>query len=120
MCEAGALIDLRRRTLLLFAAEGPITRLRHRAATWEALAAAWPGWELRWTYDGPAELREYLGLDPEDVRRHSGAPYPEFAMERDDEELSDPGGQQQEQPGVGVGGRSAGQCVVGRCGQLGP
>ncbi|MFG2334276.1 hypothetical protein ACGFMM_32390 [Streptomyces sp. NPDC048604] len=89
-CEAGALIDLRRRTLFLFASEGPITRLRHRAALWEALGAAWPGWELRWTYDGPAELREYLGLDPEDVRWHGGSPYPEFAMERDDEELSDP------------------------------
>ncbi|WP_406865001.1 hypothetical protein ABZO31_32995 [Streptomyces sp. HUAS MG47] len=91
-CEAAALIDLPRRTLFLFAWEGPITELRHRAATWEALGAAWPGWELRWTYDGPADLREYLGLDPEGVREPElglGV-FPEYAMEPGDEELAEP------------------------------
>lgn len=89
-CEAAALIDLRRRTLLLFAWEGPITQMRHRAAVWEALRHAWPGWELRWTFDGPADLRVCLGLDPEDVRWRGRSLCPEFAMDLDDEELADP------------------------------
>jgi hypothetical protein len=89
MCEAAALIDLRSRTLLLFASEGPITQMRHRSATWELLRRAWPGWELRWTYDGPAELASYLGLDPEEVRYRPPSVYSESALDLDDEELAD-------------------------------
>ncbi|MGK5630319.1 hypothetical protein [Streptomyces sp. URMC 123] len=89
MCEAAVLIDLRRKALLLFAWEGPITRMRHRAATWELLRTAWPDWELRWTYDGPAALLARLGLDPEAVRDRDRFTCPEFPLEADDEELSE-------------------------------
>ncbi|MFD7444477.1 hypothetical protein [Streptomyces sp. NPDC059909] len=67
-CQGAALVDLGRKVLLMFAWEGPTARMRHRAAAWELLRHAWPGWELRWTFDGPADLRAYLGLDPETVR----------------------------------------------------
>ncbi|WP_329124417.1 hypothetical protein [Streptomyces sp. NBC_01353] len=90
MCEAGALVDLRSRTLLFFAREGPVTQMRHRAATWELLRRAWPGWELRWTYDGSAELAARLGLDPEEVREPHRSVYPEAALDLDDDELEDP------------------------------
>ncbi|MFD7325628.1 hypothetical protein ACFV9D_31840 [Streptomyces sp. NPDC059875] len=86
-CEAAVLIDLRRRTLLLFAWEGPITQMRHRAAMWEVLHRAWPGWELRWTYDGPAELATCLGLDPEEVRYRHPSLCLELALDLGDEEL---------------------------------
>ncbi|MEU6878762.1 hypothetical protein [Streptomyces sp. NPDC046712] len=89
MCEAAALIDLRSRTLLLFAWEGPITQMRHRSATWEVLRRAWPGWELRWTYDGPAELAAYLGLDPDEVRYRRPSVYAESALDLGDEELDE-------------------------------
>ncbi|WP_369248543.1 hypothetical protein [Streptomyces sp. R41] len=42
--------------------------MRHRAAAWELLGEAWPGWALRWAYDGQAELRGYLGLDLEPIQ----------------------------------------------------
>ncbi|GGR32675.1 hypothetical protein GCM10010251_56000 [Streptomyces aurantiogriseus] len=86
-CEAAALFDLRRRILLFFASEGPVTQFRHRAVTWERIARAWPGWELRWTYDGPADLRRHLGLDPEAVRESDRKVYPAPVLEPDDEEL---------------------------------
>ncbi|MFJ2831460.1 hypothetical protein ACIPC1_28510 [Streptomyces sp. NPDC087263] len=87
-CEAAALIDLRRKTLFLFTWEGAITRMRHRAAAWEVLSRAWPGWELRWTYDGQAELLACLGLDPEKSRDPDRSVYPELVLEPDDEELA--------------------------------
>ncbi|MGV9313955.1 hypothetical protein ACWDR0_17460 [Streptomyces sp. NPDC003691] len=94
MAQGGVLLDLGRKVLLLFAWEGPSTELRHRAAVFELIRAAWPGWEVRWLYDGPAELREYVGLDPEYVRcREGDASLPPF-LAPGDEDLtgSDPGG----------------------------
>ncbi|GAA4885333.1 hypothetical protein [Kitasatospora terrestris] len=94
MAQGGVLLDLGRKVLLFFAWEGPSTELRHRAATFELVRAAWPGWEVRWLYDGAAELRAYVGLDPEFVRdrgaRLSRAPF----LAPGDEDLAgpDPGG----------------------------
>ncbi|MEU4506600.1 hypothetical protein [Streptomyces sp. NPDC024089] len=89
-CQGAALIDLGRKVLMLFAWEGPSTETHHRAATLELLQEAWKGWEVRWMYDGPAELRTYLGLDPEHVRdRDSGLAVGPL-LEPDDEELAHP------------------------------
>ncbi|MEU9337968.1 hypothetical protein AB0D49_33205 [Streptomyces sp. NPDC048290] len=94
MAQGGVLLDLGRKVLLFFAWEGPSTELRHRAAMFELIRAAWPGWEVRWLYDGPAELREYVGLDQEYVRCRDAdlslAPF----LAPDDEDLAgpDPGG----------------------------
>ncbi|GAA1937796.1 hypothetical protein [Kitasatospora viridis] len=68
MAQAGVLVDLGRKVLLFFAWEGPSAELRSRAVMFELVRAAWPGWEVRWLYDGAAELRAYVGLDPEYVR----------------------------------------------------
>lgn len=94
LAQGGILLDLGRKVLLFFAWEGPSTELRHRAAVFELIRAAWPGWQVRWLYDGPAELREYVGLDPEYVRCRdsplSSAPF----LAPGDEDLAgpDPGG----------------------------
>ncbi|MEU6339709.1 hypothetical protein ABZ883_01960 [Streptomyces sp. NPDC046977] len=94
MAEGGVLLDLGRKVLMFFAWEGPSTELRYRAAVFGLIRAAWPGWDVRWLYDGPAELREYVGLDPEYVRcrdqHRSQAPL----LAPDDEDLAwpDPGG----------------------------
>ncbi|MFB7241358.1 hypothetical protein CW362_15195 [Streptomyces populi] len=94
MAQGGILLDLGRKVLLFFAWEGPSTELRHRAAMFESIRAAWPGWEVRWLYDGPAELREYVGLDPEYVRRRDADLSSAPLLAPDDEDLtgSDPGG----------------------------
>ncbi|MEV6550968.1 hypothetical protein AB0M57_19990 [Streptomyces sp. NPDC051597] len=67
-CEGAVLVDPHRRVLLVFVRDGPTTCMRHRAAALELLRHSWPGWQVRWTFDGPAELRAYLGLDPDAVR----------------------------------------------------
>lgn len=94
MAQGGILLDLCRRVLLFFAWEGPSTELRHRAAMFELIRAAWPGWEVRWLYEGWAELREYVGLDAEYVRCRDSDPSLAPFLAPDDEDLagSDPGG----------------------------
>ncbi|MFE6871244.1 hypothetical protein ACFVFS_32385 [Kitasatospora sp. NPDC057692] len=90
LCQGAALIDLGRRVLLLFAWEGPSAGLRHRAAALELLRQAWPGWEVRWAYDGNADLRTYLGLDPEAVRDRGRGTWPGTVLAPDDEDLVHP------------------------------
>ncbi|MFJ9953383.1 hypothetical protein [Kitasatospora sp. NPDC091207] len=90
MCQGAALIDLGRKVLMLFAQEGLSAQMRHRAATLELLREAWTGWEIRWMYDGPAELRTYLGLDPEHVRDRDGGLLVGPLFEPDDEDPADP------------------------------
>ncbi|MFJ6620735.1 hypothetical protein ACIQOW_24560 [Kitasatospora sp. NPDC091335] len=89
-CQGAALLDLGRKVLLLFAWEGPSTVMRYRAATLDLLREAWPGWDVRWAYDGPAELRTYLGLDPEYVRDRVRGTCRGPLLEPEDEELADP------------------------------
>ncbi|MFD9487469.1 hypothetical protein ACFWBX_26580 [Streptomyces sp. NPDC059991] len=88
-CEGAVLVDPHRRVLLAFASDGPTTCMRHRAAALDLLRHAWPGWQLRWTYDGPAELRAYLGLDPGAVRDPRGEVYAGAALAPGDEELAE-------------------------------
>ncbi|MFE3502549.1 hypothetical protein ACFXPX_19520 [Kitasatospora sp. NPDC059146] len=94
VAQGGVLLDLGRKVLLFFAREGPSTELRHRAAIFELIRVAWPGWEVRWLYDGAAELRAYVGLDPEYVRCRDAdltlAPF--LAPEAEDLAWPDPGG----------------------------
>ncbi|WP_237518954.1 hypothetical protein, partial [Streptomyces sp. SID5910] len=94
VAHGGILLDLGRKVLLFFAWQGPSTELRHRAAMLELIRRAWPGWEVRWLYDGSAELREYVGLDPEYVRCRDSAPSLAPLLAPDDEDLAgpDPGG----------------------------
>ncbi|MFE7184373.1 hypothetical protein [Streptomyces erythrochromogenes] len=87
MVEAGVLADPFRRLLLVFAWEGPAASLRTRAAGLELLRLAWPGWEVRWLYDGQSGLRAHLGLGPQEP---DAAVHPGPALEPDDEELADP------------------------------
>ncbi|MET7297972.1 hypothetical protein [Embleya sp. NPDC005575] len=93
MAQGGVLLDLGRKVLLFFAWEGPSTEFRHRAATFELIRAAWQGWRVEWLYDGAAELRGYVGLDPEYVRRPESALFVAPFLAPEDEDLAwpDPG-----------------------------
>ncbi|MGW6979809.1 hypothetical protein ACWGE1_10210 [Streptomyces sp. NPDC054932] len=103
MIEAGVLADPARRLLLVFTWEGPAASLRTRAATLELLRGAWPGWQVRWLYDGQSGLRAHLGLDPQEPDR---SVYPGPALEPGDEELDDP------DPAVAVVTTGSGRCHV--------
>ncbi|MGW2399443.1 hypothetical protein ACWCYY_23065 [Kitasatospora sp. NPDC001664] len=89
MAQAGILADFHHKVLLCFVWEGPTAELRYRQVALELIRAAWPGWEFRWLYDGATELREYLGLDPEFVRRRPSDPEEPSFMGPDDENLPD-------------------------------
>lgn len=116
MAQGGILLDLGRKVLLFFAWEGPSTELRHRSAVFELIRAAWPGWEVRWLYDGSAELREYVGLDPEYVRCRDSALSLAPFLAPDDEDLAgpDPGGVVITVSTTGAAG-TAGTAGTGRC-----
>ncbi|MFQ6225780.1 hypothetical protein [Nocardia sp. NPDC002869] len=72
-CEAVVLIDVRRRVLALSGRLGmswfedvltPSSgelQYAYRAAYYALLAQAWPGWELRWAYEGIDDIVRYLG-----------------------------------------------------------
>jgi hypothetical protein len=75
-CSGAALIDLRRRVLLWFARRGSVVEMRHRQAVFELLRRAWPGWDVRWTHHGLADLRGYPGLDLTVVRERPARPGP--------------------------------------------
>jgi hypothetical protein len=72
-CEAGLLIDRRRKVLLFFGAHQQVLQLDLRAALFEVLRRSWPGWTVLWAYGGLADLRTYVGAER---RRDSAAPPP--------------------------------------------
>ncbi|MFD0275313.1 hypothetical protein ACFVHB_15605 [Kitasatospora sp. NPDC127111] len=90
MAQGGVLLDLGQKVLLFFAWEGPSAELRHRAAAFELIRATWQGWQVRWLYDGAAELRAYVGLDPEFVRCRESALWPAPFLAPGDEDLAWP------------------------------
>lgn len=61
-CSGGVLIDTDRRVLLLFATA--LGDYAYRAAVLDAFGRTWSGWQVRWAYDGLADLITYTGGDP--------------------------------------------------------
>lgn len=57
--EGGALIDLDARDLLIFFPAGYGDRL----VALDVLARTWPGWTVRWAWNGIADITDALGLD---------------------------------------------------------
>ncbi|MFE4265046.1 hypothetical protein [Streptomyces sp. NPDC056883] len=87
VCEAGALVDVDAKVLLVFAWEGVFASTRTRAAACELLRLAWPGWRVRWLYDGQRGLRAYVGAEPCTYRsRATDSP----VLEPGDPELAEP------------------------------
>lgn len=69
-CEGAVLVDLRRRMLALFTiylGHYPyrIGTYADRAALRAVLAETWPGWEIRWAYEGGDDIARYLGVPAE-------------------------------------------------------
>jgi hypothetical protein len=64
-CEGAALIDHDRRVLLAFQwVEDYATFVDGLAA----LSEAWPGWHVRWAFDGILDVARHLGMDPAPLR----------------------------------------------------
>lgn len=64
-CEGAALIDHDRRVLLAYQWMEDYSQF---AAAIAALGAVWPGWQVRWAFDGIGDLAAYLGQDRSTVR----------------------------------------------------
>lgn len=62
---AGALVDVDARELLLFLECGYDERL----GALEAYPRVWPGWTVRWAWNGMSDITDALGLDRAVVRR---------------------------------------------------
>ncbi|GGN72283.1 hypothetical protein GCM10010112_40400 [Actinoplanes lobatus] len=59
VCEAGALIDLDAQELLFFLD----VDYHQRLALLDGCRRTWPGWTIRWAYNGIADVTDALGLD---------------------------------------------------------
>ncbi|AGZ45405.1 hypothetical protein AFR_35745 [Actinoplanes friuliensis DSM 7358] len=64
-CEAGALLDLDTRELLFYLD----LDYERRAALLDGYGATWPGWQIRWAYNGISDVTDALGL-PSTVLEH--------------------------------------------------
>jgi hypothetical protein len=75
--EGGAVIDHDARVLLFYGGEDLLYEIPLRRAYLRALARAWDGWDVRWAYEGIADLADYVGhpragvLDPRPRERQS-------------------------------------------------
>ncbi|MEV5754133.1 hypothetical protein AB0L00_40500 [Actinoallomurus sp. NPDC052308] len=79
--EGGATIDHRARRLVFFG-DDLMREMPARRAFLRLLALTWPGWDVRWAYDGLGDLAEQAGLGRAAVRRDAGRehPMPEVPM----------------------------------------
>ncbi|HEU4360140.1 MAG TPA: hypothetical protein VFR27_01360 [Mycobacterium sp.] len=77
--DGGAVIDLDQRRLLFFGDE-LMTGIPERRAMLSVLEVLWPGYEIRYAYDGVAEIAEYVGGEP---RVHEWPKCPTIKLARD-------------------------------------
>ena len=66
-CEGGAVIDLDKRLLLWFGGEDISYEIPLRRVLLELMETNWEGWEIRWAYEGVADLVDYVGYDRQKV-----------------------------------------------------
>ncbi|MEV4310657.1 hypothetical protein [Actinocrispum sp. NPDC049592] len=85
-CESAVLVDQPHKVLLFFTTH--TTGYAHRAALLTTLAHTWPEWEVRWAYDGLADLLAYLGLDRAEVRTEHSVIDPAAAEDDPDQLVS--------------------------------
>ncbi|MFG2989781.1 hypothetical protein ACGFZK_10915 [Streptomyces sp. NPDC048257] len=88
--QAGVLVDPDAKVLLLFLLEGPSVAMRTRRAVFALLRAAWPGWEVRWSYGGQTGLRAHVGLDPADDAGRDRPVWPDDVFEASAPALAHP------------------------------
>jgi hypothetical protein len=70
-CEAAAVVDHDRRVLLLFTWH--LETYEERRTLFAVLARTWPGWEVRWAYDGLEDVVAHVGVERESVRSELGS-----------------------------------------------
>lgn len=65
-CEGAALVDHDRKVLVFFT--GHLDGYANQLAALAVLRRTWPGWQVRWAYDGLGDVVAHLGLDRATVR----------------------------------------------------
>ena len=73
-CEGAALVDHDAHELLFFTWH--LDDYVHRRALLTVLGRTWPGWRIRWAYDGLEDLAAHVGADPALVRSGRAAEPP--------------------------------------------
>lgn len=82
--HGGLLVDWDRRVLIVFSDERSVAT---RAAFLEAAVTAWPGWQVRWAFDGLGDMLTHLGEDVAAVRWTNRNPCPLYCDEPADAAL---------------------------------
>jgi hypothetical protein len=81
-CEGGLLVDCDKRVLMMFTEHRfwPV-----RTAYLDTVGRTWPGWQVRWAYDGIADMERHLGIDPTAGDRPVCGPRPLYPRGRGDQ-----------------------------------
>jgi hypothetical protein len=77
--EGGLLVDCDKQVLMVFTEHRSWSV---RAAYLDTVRRTWPGWQVRWAYDGIAELVRYAGLDPTGEEQHGRGQQPLYERGR--------------------------------------
>ncbi|MEU0561284.1 hypothetical protein [Dactylosporangium sp. NPDC006015] len=69
--DGGLLVDFDQQVLMMFSTQRGAAL---RVACLDAVTRTWPGWQVRWAYDGIADLVDYVGGEVSQVRRKRTEP----------------------------------------------
>lgn len=65
--EGGAVVDLDNRVFLIFETEDIASDVLLRRVYLDVLCFIWRGWQVRWAYEGIADMADYVGFPRENV-----------------------------------------------------
>jgi hypothetical protein len=65
--EGGCVVDEDKKVLLIFGGEDIMYDIPLRRIYLKLLAIVWDGWDIRWAYEGIADLADYVGYPRENV-----------------------------------------------------
>lgn len=86
-CEGGALVDVPKKTLLVFGGENLCYDPLLRRVTLASMQRVWAGWEVRWAREGLGDFVDHLGLSRDLVRSNQARETHDLAgLDTDDPE----------------------------------
>lgn len=86
--EGGAVIDLDKKIFLLYGGEDLLTDIPLRRVYMRLLSQPWNGWEVKWTYEGIADLAGYVGYPKSKVLKQAEAESITFTPPKEKEWLN--------------------------------
>jgi len=86
--EGGTVLDVDKKNLLLYGGEDLLQDIPLRRVYIEVLAQVWSGWNVKWAYEGIADLAEYVGYPKSKVLKQTEGETVRFCPPKEKDWLS--------------------------------